>query len=189
MTSRGNGRQESCFYSNSFTGQTTMTDNTNIEALPELPGPGLTHAGECAERGHWFSADQMREYGLLCRRAALSNAEPVGYGTLLGGGKLHAMRNTKEEADRRTETWNTRLPRRSEAVTVPLFLHPGVPTPLAEEIALLIAKQASNGCISDAPIGIDTIEDAINAGLLKIVRAIEQAHGIGLPLTNTGEQG
>lgn len=54
-----------------------MTDNTNIEGLPELPEPNsyCTHAD--THEYDVFTADQMREYGLLCRRAALSNAEPV----------------------------------------------------------------------------------------------------------------
>lgn len=43
--------------------------NFACENLPELPESGM---GDPA-----YSADQMREYGLLCRRAALSNAEPV----------------------------------------------------------------------------------------------------------------
>jgi hypothetical protein len=40
---------------------------------PDLPGPLLTHAGECEERGHWFSADQMHaHYAAAVTEDALS---------------------------------------------------------------------------------------------------------------------
>ncbi|MGF6641837.1 hypothetical protein [Paraburkholderia sp. MM6662-R1] len=53
-----------------------------------------------------------------------SRPEPPGaiaWATQLPSGRLHAVRTSRESAERRTERWNARYPRPPLAVTVPLF--------------------------------------------------------------------
>jgi hypothetical protein len=72
-----------------------MTDNTNIEALPELPkaDPYASHSDEI------YTADQMREYGLLCRRAALSNTKPTAWRVTMPNGKERGIYSNYDEVE------------------------------------------------------------------------------------------
>lgn len=165
-----------------------MTDNTNIEACPCCSNRKVNIRSErdidgcfwvfvecnaCGlrTRGKWTSDessidanfyDEVRE--LWNRRAAISNAEPVARIN------EHSVRQCVEILDALRE-----IPTGTE-----LFLHPNVPAPLSEDRIETIQHVLSMNRIDakGAYIGFDLIE---------FVRAIEAAHGIGLPLTDTGE--
>jgi hypothetical protein len=49
------------------------------EVLGPMPGPALTHAGDCAERGHWYSEEQMLQYAgqAVARAVALMLSSPT----------------------------------------------------------------------------------------------------------------
>lgn len=147
-----------------------MTDNTNIEALrPEFEEWAVTTSeGNCTDRdlvmrdGEYKNPLVERDFEVWCasRRAALSNAEPVGYLTQIGGTFY-----TAAEVDGVIGIGH-----------LPAFLHPSVPAPLTPgRIYLIVSDRVFN------KLGLAVVTD--------LVRTIEKAHGIGFPLTNTGEQG
>lgn len=136
-----------------------MTDNTNIEALPDLPANRM--AWEYPDETFVYCEEQMIEYGLLCRRAALSNAEPVG--------EVGAMPGT--EGFTMACFLANEVP-----IGTKLFLHPNVPAPTDKNEKRLryIYKQAMKRLVKPCM----TYEEYIAA--LDV--------DVNLPLTNTGEQ-
>jgi len=58
-------------------GEQTRASSAGAGApLPELPGPRMTVAGDDPDRGHWYTADQMREYALA---AIAALQQPIGW--------------------------------------------------------------------------------------------------------------
>lgn len=96
----------------------------NKSTLPPLPAPDLGHAHKSFSRELVLKIQADAAAHAIASMSAVSASAPVAWGTLLPGGKLHAHRNSEEQADRRTQVWNTRIPVRARAVTVPLYLHP-----------------------------------------------------------------
>lgn len=182
-----------------------MTDNTNIEALPELPEkralPVLASGIPGYAKG--YTTDQMRDYGLLCHSAALSNAEPEGEVGAMTGTEGFTM---------------VCFHAKDVPIGTKLFLHPSIPAPKATTVLVYRDKGRSgvggqtigaNGAGEFAVVyyGMDEAEADIHAratvrgleaGGHKITEAFivsgEGYHGpvithVGLPLPNTGEQG
>lgn len=177
-----------------------MTDNTNIDELPELPA--TRKAWEYSDETFVYTENQMIEYGLLCRRAALSNAEPVAHmgnstGSL-GGSQLVWFRDPDK------------LPLGSN-----LFLHPSVPVPqwinVKEQFPECDARRddtpvtGPQGPIAPANYSL-TVLVLLDGGGIRTDHAVYLDGGMpffenynkrvkywmntpALPLTNTGEQG
>lgn len=144
-------------------------DNTNIEVL--LPCP---FCGSHAESGNGFMPSESivlawcsntycelhnNDTGFTPstwnRRAALSNAEPVGYLLEVDAGKDTACLFVANKVD---------------IGAFPVFLHPSVPAPLSDAkvraIAVSISWNSNNS-------GSDLF--------IEVARAIEMAHGIKKP--------
>lgn len=132
-----------------------MTDNTNIEGLPELPYPeGRVHT--VAGSADLFTADQVREYASMCVRAALSNAEPVAYTVITGSDHIRIWwkPDALDFAKRYASERNLEL--------IALYRHPSAPAPSSKPREEMIVwrsrfiswrgRQASDQEVWDAAI-------------------------------------